>query len=60
MENRVVIGSLDLNQCISLPDEIIGTKPKVALYFITLFFIILCMDFSFLLIDDRYTKNFEA
>nr|GMD79026.1 Histone acetyltransferase [Ipomoea batatas] len=28
MENRVVIGSLDLNQCISLPDEIVGMKPK--------------------------------
>ncbi|PIN22089.1 Histone acetyltransferase [Handroanthus impetiginosus] len=27
-ENRVVVGTLDLNQCISLPDEIVGTKPK--------------------------------
>ncbi|KAL3643093.1 GCN5-related N-acetyltransferase 7, chloroplastic [Castilleja foliolosa] len=27
-EDRVVVGTLDLNQCISLPDEIIGMKPK--------------------------------
>ncbi|KAE8056809.1 hypothetical protein FH972_013546 [Carpinus fangiana] len=27
-EDRVVVGTLDLNQCISLPDEIIGMKPE--------------------------------
>ncbi|KAK6156670.1 hypothetical protein DH2020_010918 [Rehmannia glutinosa] len=27
-EDRVVVGTLDLNQCISLPDEITGLKPK--------------------------------
>ncbi|CAA2945556.1 Histone acetyltransferase [Olea europaea subsp. europaea] len=27
-EDRVVVGTLDLNQCISLPDEIAGMKPK--------------------------------
>ncbi|GFQ01410.1 hypothetical protein PHJA_002284900 [Phtheirospermum japonicum] len=27
-EDRVVVGTLDLNQCISLPDEITGMKPK--------------------------------
>lgn len=27
-EGRVVIGTLDLNQCMSLPDEIAGMKPK--------------------------------
>ncbi|EYU37112.1 hypothetical protein ABFS82_10G130900 [Erythranthe guttata] len=26
--DRVVVGTLDLNQCLSLPDEMIGTKPK--------------------------------
>ncbi|MED6157266.1 hypothetical protein PIB30_021767 [Stylosanthes scabra] len=28
-EDRVVVGTLDLNQCLSLPDEIAGTKPEV-------------------------------
>ena len=28
-EERVVVGTLDLNQCIRLPDEITGMKPKV-------------------------------
>lgn len=28
-EDRVVVGSLDLNQCLSLPDEIVGMKPEV-------------------------------
>ncbi|CDP21704.1 unnamed protein product [Coffea canephora] len=27
-EERVVVGTLDLNQCIMLPDEITGMKPK--------------------------------
>lgn len=27
-EDRVVVGTLDLNQCIRLPDEITGSKPK--------------------------------
>lgn len=27
-EERVVVGTLDLNQCIRLPDEITGMKPK--------------------------------
>ncbi|XP_059636117.1 GCN5-related N-acetyltransferase 7, chloroplastic isoform X1 [Cornus florida] len=27
-EDRVVVGTLDLNQCLRLPDEIIGMKPK--------------------------------
>ncbi|XP_057463296.1 GCN5-related N-acetyltransferase 7, chloroplastic-like isoform X1 [Actinidia eriantha] len=27
-EERVLVGSLDLNQCLSLPDEIIGMKPQ--------------------------------
>ncbi|KAA8522801.1 hypothetical protein F0562_009224 [Nyssa sinensis] len=27
-EDRVVVGTLDLNQCVSLPDEITGMKPK--------------------------------
>ncbi|KAL6520694.1 GCN5-related N-acetyltransferase 7, chloroplastic [Orobanche minor] len=27
-EDRVVVGTLDLNQCISLPDEIAGMKPE--------------------------------
>lgn len=27
-EDRVVVGTLDLNQCIRLPDEITGMKPK--------------------------------
>ncbi|MFS7944803.1 putative transcription regulator GNAT family [Helianthus anomalus] len=27
-ENRVVIGTLDLNQCLSLPNEITGMRPK--------------------------------
>lgn len=29
IEERVVVGSLDLNQCRWLPDEIAGTKPEV-------------------------------
>lgn len=28
-EDRIVVGTLDLNQCLSLPDEIAGTKPEV-------------------------------
>ncbi|CAH8272285.1 unnamed protein product [Arabidopsis lyrata] len=28
IEDRVVVGSLDLNQCRWLPDEIAGTKPE--------------------------------
>ncbi|XP_015933429.1 uncharacterized protein LOC107459710 [Arachis duranensis] len=28
-EDRVVVGTLDLNQCLSLPDEISGTKPEL-------------------------------
>ncbi|XP_054821743.1 uncharacterized protein LOC129320349 [Prosopis cineraria] len=28
-EDRVVVGTLDLNQCLSLPDEISGIKPEV-------------------------------
>lgn len=28
-EDRVVVGTLDLNQCIRLPDEITGKKPEV-------------------------------
>ncbi|OIW19458.1 hypothetical protein TanjilG_09478 [Lupinus angustifolius] len=27
-EERIIVGSLDLNQCLSLPDEIAGTKPE--------------------------------
>ncbi|XP_050373539.1 uncharacterized protein LOC126791171 [Argentina anserina] len=27
-EERVVVGTLDLNQCVSLPDEITGSRPK--------------------------------
>ncbi|KAF5802700.1 putative transcription regulator GNAT family [Helianthus annuus] len=27
-ENRVVVGTLDLNQCLSLPNEITGMRPK--------------------------------
>ncbi|CAA0809676.1 Acyl-CoA N-acyltransferases (NAT) superfamily protein [Striga hermonthica] len=27
-EDRVVVGTLDINQCISLPNEIIGMRPK--------------------------------
>ncbi|XP_034699011.1 uncharacterized protein LOC117924495 [Vitis riparia] len=27
-EDRVVVGTLDLNQCVSLPDEITGMKPQ--------------------------------
>ncbi|KAL2465714.1 Acyl-CoA N-acyltransferases (NAT) superfamily protein [Abeliophyllum distichum] len=27
-EDRIVVGTLDLNQCISLPDEITGMKPE--------------------------------
>ncbi|KZV29588.1 hypothetical protein F511_00866 [Dorcoceras hygrometricum] len=27
-EDRVVVGTLDLNQCVSLPHEIVGMKPK--------------------------------
>lgn len=27
-EDRVVVGSLDLNQCVRLPDEITGLKPE--------------------------------
>lgn len=27
-EDRVVIGTLDLNQCLRLPDEIVGKKPE--------------------------------
>ncbi|CAL5198444.1 unnamed protein product [Lathyrus oleraceus] len=29
-EDRIVVGSLDLNQCSSLPDEIVGMKPEVS------------------------------
>lgn len=29
-EDRVVVGSLDLNQCLSLPDEIVGMKPEAS------------------------------
>ncbi|KAI5414862.1 hypothetical protein KIW84_041587 [Lathyrus oleraceus] len=29
-EDRIVVGSLDLNQCLSLPDEIVGMKPEVS------------------------------
>ncbi|XP_027331827.1 uncharacterized protein LOC113847136 isoform X1 [Abrus precatorius] len=28
-EDRIVVGTLDLNQCLSLPDEIVGMKPEV-------------------------------
>ncbi|KAL2977574.1 hypothetical protein AAZX31_13G075200 [Glycine max] len=28
-EDRIVVGTLDLNQCLSLPDEIVGAKPEV-------------------------------
>lgn len=28
MESRVVVGTLDLNQCTKLPEEITGAKPK--------------------------------
>ncbi|KAK7265323.1 hypothetical protein RJT34_32942 [Clitoria ternatea] len=28
-EDRIVVGTLDLNQCLSLPDEIVGVKPEV-------------------------------
>lgn len=28
-ESRVVVGTLDLNQCLRLPEEITGAKPKV-------------------------------
>ena len=28
-EERVVVGTLDLNQCLRLPDEITGMKPEV-------------------------------
>jgi len=28
-ENRVVVGTLDLNQCHSLADELIGKRPQV-------------------------------
>ncbi|KAG4932480.1 hypothetical protein JHK87_046482 [Glycine soja] len=28
-EDRIVVGTLDLNQCFSLPDEIVGAKPEV-------------------------------
>ncbi|MBA0645720.1 hypothetical protein Goklo_013781, partial [Gossypium klotzschianum] len=27
-EDRVVVGTLDLNQCLWLPEEIAGTKPE--------------------------------
>ncbi|QCD80452.1 uncharacterized protein LOC114177771 [Vigna unguiculata] len=27
-EDRIVVGTLDLNQCLSLPDEIVGLKPE--------------------------------
>uniref|UniRef100_A0A2P2JDI9 Uncharacterized protein LOC105633600 isoform X2 n=1 Tax=Rhizophora mucronata TaxID=61149 RepID=A0A2P2JDI9_RHIMU len=27
-EDRVVVGTLDINQCMSLPDEIAGKKPE--------------------------------
>ncbi|KAK2412670.1 Acyl-CoA N-acyltransferase (NAT) superfamily protein [Trifolium repens] len=29
-EDRIVVGSLDLNQCLSLSDEIVGMKPEVS------------------------------
>lgn len=28
-EDRVVVGTLDLNQCMRLPEEITGMKPEV-------------------------------
>ena len=28
-EDRVVVGNLDLNKCMNLPNEITGMKPKV-------------------------------
>ena len=30
-EERVVVGSLDLNQCLWLPNELTGKKPRVRL-----------------------------
>lgn len=30
-EERVVVGSLDLNQCLWLPDELTGKRPGVSL-----------------------------
>jgi hypothetical protein len=30
-EERVVVGSLDLNQCLWLPDELTGKRPGVRL-----------------------------
>ncbi|PNX92825.1 gcn5-related n-acetyltransferase family protein [Trifolium pratense] len=29
-EDRIVVGSLDLNQCLNLSDEIVGTKPEAS------------------------------
>ncbi|GAU20960.1 hypothetical protein TSUD_201090 [Trifolium subterraneum] len=29
-EDRIIVGSLDLNQCLSLSDEIVGTKPEAS------------------------------
>ncbi|XP_061347465.1 GCN5-related N-acetyltransferase 7, chloroplastic isoform X2 [Gastrolobium bilobum] len=34
-EDRIVVGTLDLNQCLSLPDEIAGMKPEVVGAYIT-------------------------
>ena len=31
-QERVVVGTLDLNQCMKLPDEISGKKPEVFLF----------------------------
>jgi len=45
-EERVVVGSLDLNQCLWLPDELTGKRPGVRL-----------LPFSFLLqniVGDMY------
>jgi hypothetical protein len=46
-EERVVVGSLDLNQCLWLPDELTGKRPGVRLL----------LPFSFLLqniVDNMY------
>lgn len=45
-EERVVVGSLDLNQCMRLPDEISGTKPEVCL-----------RSFDSLVISEKYIRS---
>ncbi|KAB1204180.1 hypothetical protein CJ030_MR8G028261 [Morella rubra] len=41
-EDRVVVGTLDLNQCLRLPDEITGLRPEVFDQILVLTFWIVC------------------